>query len=548
MVSLLAGCGGPGSDPSDPGVDPSDTGASEATATFGDVTVVVHAEDGAFPPGSSIDLSESDGSVSESPSTSLIGGPIQVTERSGLQPQAPVEVVFEVDPAVLARVDVPLVIHYDEAVGVWTAEPTTVDLDAGTVVVSLDSFSWLDLVDAITYTAGSITGNRAGSGPTDCGTPPDWVDGILAYNGQNDPLRTCLSTSANGELEVHVVNNRGYPVTLTLGEGHPRIFTEPAVPGDAVSMLSVALAQRNAAATVVQSGAQVHLVYERPAPGEVVNVHVKARTDALSYWTSAMGSALSGFVANGINSSDPRVQAWNRIRKQVANAQGQTDCLLTVVSETAVPPQDAAVGAEALQTCSDQFQEVMRQEGVNGRLIGAFSKTVKALAIVDTGYKLIDRAADPVNGAGFDLDLNGARRPYTDVTEFATQSGVVCDLAEADGFPEEAAVVFCYTPDWDGDVLLVDLETGPYISQCPAAVGVGLVPHAEVAFGCLDQVPSTQVLLQPGSVVQYGGYECTVQSDTVECLLTSGSFPWMEPYGFKFGNNTLQFLDDGQWR
>lgn len=139
-----------------------------------------------------------------------------------------------------------------------------------------------------------------------------------------------------------------------------------------------------------------------------------------------------------------------------------------------------------------------------------------------------------------------AQRLYTDVTEFAAQSGVVCDLdPETVGYP--ADTVACYSPDWDDDVVLVDPETGPYLSRCPAAVGLAIVPFAEGSFGCVDQVPNATVL-PPGTVVQYGNYECTVHHASIECTLTSESFAFLGPLTFKFGNNTIQTLDDGQWR
>lgn len=535
LILTVTGCA-----PTESSVDRGIGSARMARASNGSVAVTATPYPGAFPDGGIVNLAwGEDGPESLAPSQ--IGGPVHISEQSGAQPSAPVEVVFRMAPEDLAAVELPIIVHHSETVGVWFAEPTSVDLVGGTVSATLDSFSWMDVVDGITLFGGRTTGNRADSGPTGCGTPPDWVDGILAYNGENDPLRTCLSTTMEGDLAVHVVNNRGYPITLTLEDASPRVVLDATVPGDTVSLLAALIAEREPAATVIHAGGGATLIYERPDPGQHVTVHVEARTDALSYWTETMGAALSGFVANGLDSRDPRIQAWNHIRGQIAEGQGNADCLLTVASTAAVPPRDASSAAAALSTCSDQFQEVMRQEGVDGRIIGAFSKYVKAMAVTDVSYKLIDRAADPVNGAQFEFALHGKPIVNT-LEEFSSRSGVFCDLDAADewGYTDAARVAWCYVPDPTYPIAIGGEGSETRTDEtCPQAVGF-LFPYPGSWYTyCLDWEEHSAPTLEPASKNSFGSWDCVISADVVKCAIRG------DESSFRIGNQSCSITHGG---
>lgn len=458
---------------------------------------------------------------------------------------------------------IPVLLHQSDN-GDWDLREAAVDGDWRVVVATRDfSFTWpawLNPMNALGPFFDSVADWLVGrTDPDPClDDGPEWA----SLDQRTTLVHTCLITNTSDtgvvRAEAQLKANRRFFTIVTLPAGADYVWNEK---GDV--WLGNLLADWIPAASgpneyLLFPQARITAGYLQPQQDveEPIVIYLDLWTAALSLTWTALTTLVPGLderggwaaliglavCADDVPASGGDTAAWF----------GYMTCLMTDGLETLNNPE------KALRIAVNTFGYVPR--GDLDAALDMIDKS-KALQILGQVFKTVglgflvrdifQQIPDAISQMGNDrpgdvwLRLH-APEPLTDISQFATQSGVVCDLdPETEGFPDET--VACYSPDWDGDVLLIDPETGPYISQCPAAVGVGLVPNAEVVFGCIDQVPSAEVL-PVGTAVENGGYECTVLSDTIECLLTDTTATWGEQYGFKFGNNTLQFLDDGQWR
>lgn len=391
VALVVAGCGaGDTGDSASP---------SPAPVPSVDGVAVVPAA-GAVAEGVSIGVTRAASSL-KSPGASLIGGPVEIATSDGSQPSGPVEITFTLNPS--ARIDATtqlLVMHHDQRTDRWFPEPATVDATNRTITATVSSLSPFDV---ITWIGGIVTGNRTTSGPEGCGKAPDWIDGVLIYNGRNDALRGCLSSSGK-QAVLHLLNNRGFPVTMSIGNGNPKVQVDTPNPGDAVNNLSVALAQRNPSRIVMAPGAAATLTYNQPTSG-VVKVRVEAKRDGLSYWTSVMGTALGGLLSAAAKGDQQAKTTLDKITAAASGAVGAGDCGTVLGSLTTNPSPDAGDGASAITACSDQFAQYMKDSGRPDWLIDLFKKTVRALTVIDIGYKFIDGLGDqyPIPSALFDM-------------------------------------------------------------------------------------------------------------------------------------------------
>ena len=162
-------------------------------------------------------------------STFALPGTVSVVAdiTSPTQPTTPVEVAFDYDAAALPVDAVPSIFYLDAERGLWLPIPTVADAATGRLVGTTDHFT--SFVAALTtaidgvekgaqwlrYQTASLTGSRA-DGP-DClgGIPPRWVVREDTDLGLNDPLPSCITTNDDGDLELHVVVNRGYSLALS---------------------------------------------------------------------------------------------------------------------------------------------------------------------------------------------------------------------------------------------------------------------------------------------------------------------------------------------
>jgi alpha-tubulin suppressor-like RCC1 family protein len=182
--------------------------------------VTVVATPGAIGSGQTLTLARSAVPRTETPSVpSLLGGSLSLSSSQG-QPQGPVTVTFSLQPGQLAAGRQPLVLHQETPGGEWSPEPTVLAPDGQTVTVTIDHFSFLDVVDRFSYAFGLVAGNRTDASIEDCTGAPNWVDLIAVptpISDLNAALWACPKVgSTEQDLVLHVVNNRGYMQVLDI--------------------------------------------------------------------------------------------------------------------------------------------------------------------------------------------------------------------------------------------------------------------------------------------------------------------------------------------
>jgi alpha-tubulin suppressor-like RCC1 family protein len=255
------------------------TGGS-TTVRLPNVTVV--AAGGAVAAGQTLTLARSTVPRTETPTVlSLIGGPISLSSSQG-QPQGPVTITFTLAPGQLGAGRQPLLLH-QEAGGEWLPELAVLSPDGQTVSVTVDHFSFFDLVDRAAYAAYLLTGNRTNAAVDNCGPPPSWVDPIIMpmpINDLNAALWACPAIpNANSDPDtfvLHVVNNRGYLQELKISGAV--VDTTLSFPTSLQKTVETALARlkgsdTNASEVFLPGGASALLVLHRPSgPAQPVRI------------------------------------------------------------------------------------------------------------------------------------------------------------------------------------------------------------------------------------------------------------------------------------
>lgn len=354
--------------------------------------------------------------------TSIIAGPFEVHTATGTEPTKPVRLTFQYDPAKVPNPGTLRVVHHNASLNDWLVETTAVDVNAHTATAVLASLSGVALADVV----GTLTGNRAGSGPTGCsGTTPDWITGTTATNHSNDALRSCIVPAGDNVVVVHLLNNRGYAMTFEASAGVPGITQDVSFPSSLAAALVGLISRRRSSPQrlVLLPGEEAALTYERPTSGDV-NVHLAAEHGWIDWVISAMFQGL-GQAASAFPSSNATADFAN------LRLNG-TDCALSLDALAVSPTESTAIGA--LRTCvpvvvdalkptiTQMFVEsFVEQHGVQEaeklgeaaakKFFEQFAEVVVAQAVVGVGQSAIDALAEqyPVPESSFTLIHTGAR-------------------------------------------------------------------------------------------------------------------------------------------
>lgn len=102
------------------------------------------------------------------------------------------------------------------------------------------------------------------------------------------------------------------------------------------------------------------------------------------------------------------------------------------------------------------------------------------------------------------------------VAVFASQSGVICDIAAGETDERPGHAVECFVPDpiYQGWEMT---DEGVIEVSCPAGLKLDLVVDSEYWLGCEDSTTMSGPTLEPGTVTRAGGFTCTVQTDSIDC-------------------------------
>ena len=274
------------------------------TVRLQNVTVVAAA--GAIAAGQTLTLARSTVPRTETPTVpSLIGGTISLSSSQG-EPQGPVTITFTLAPGQLGAGRKPLLLH-QEAGGQWSPELAVLAPDGRTVIVTVDHFSFFELVDQLDwsvalfnladtdtvvanvgllshfdfdYAFGLVSGNRAAV-IDNCGSGPSWYKPVTMpqpVNDLNAALWACPDlSSSETDLKLRVANNRGYAQVLEISGAV--VDTKASFVGSSVlETVELSLArlnggESNASEVFIPGGAQMVLVLHRPSgPAVPVNI------------------------------------------------------------------------------------------------------------------------------------------------------------------------------------------------------------------------------------------------------------------------------------
>lgn len=334
-----------------------DDTARPVTAVGGEVSagpVTVRYPDDAFPEGEkpSVELTGAD---DEFLAAFAVPGVESVVAdvTASTQPATAVEIDFAFDPSALPENAVPSIFYFDEELDLWLPIPTEVDAEGGRLVGSTDHFTWFTtaLTTAIKgveagaqwlrYQTARAVGARAGA--LDCGTsvPPRWVIREDTDQGLNDPLPTCLATTPDGDLEVHVVVNRAYSLALS-GPAAPRTVEYRSI-GNTSDLLYQTLSRQfdvvGADAVYLPSRVETVLTYAQNSlpPGRVEFTGHPTPAAVVMDVVVAAGEVLVGTIPHAATALI-----------------GMVDCVADAVS-AALDGVERLVGAavEAVQSCTE---------------------------------------------------------------------------------------------------------------------------------------------------------------------------------------------------
>ena len=339
---------------------------------------------------------------------SVISGPFEVHTSTGTQPAKPVKLTFAYDPARVTDPGALRVLHYSTTAQEWLFETTTIDTQNHTATALLGSLSGVDLAEVV----GVLTGNRAGRGPTGCaGTIPDWVDGVIASNNTDDALRSCLTPSGDEIIVLHLLNNRGSPMTIDTSAGSPSITQDVDLPSSVAAMLAATFARlgANEHRLVLLPGEEAALTYERPATGSLT-VTVNATYDLLGWVVGMLFQSLEMTVAASDATIPETVPTAD-----FADLGVGTDCGLAL--SAVVTGASATTGASAITSCLPDVVKALK-----GRLpdsfVTKFNEFVLAYKVVENAQLFLDSYADKVlpPKAEFTMVSAGVARPQQVMT------------------------------------------------------------------------------------------------------------------------------------
>lgn len=215
------------------------------------VSVRVDAPVGTLAPGATVQVTAT--TIPSDSEDFVVGPTVEIRTSDGSQPLGPVTVRF---PAPQTGTDA-LIAYRDEASGWWLPVATSVDPATGELTAKVDHFSvWSTIRDSIIevtsqapgsvqtgaswleYWGGRLLGNR-GAPPTCSGAMPSWVAAPLVVNEDpNAELMACGDADGD-QLELRLVNNRGFPVTVEFSKPYASASTElPTSLSDLVLRLS----------------------------------------------------------------------------------------------------------------------------------------------------------------------------------------------------------------------------------------------------------------------------------------------------------------------
>jgi hypothetical protein len=358
--------------------------------------------------GEPLDVSRPEGAPTSA--GSLIGGPIDVRTADNGQPTAPVHVSFHYDPVKLSDGNFPVIVHYDSVAEQWNLEPSTYNPATATVSANVTSLSWMDVWDWFTWLGGTATANRT-DGPDGCGKLPAWVEGIAFDNNRNTALRSCMSDD-NGTAVLHVVNNRGYPYTLTFSGAIPSVQIRNAAKLDSLGYVTDAIALLHKDRVVLGPGDEATLTYTRQDAAETT-VHVIATIDGLSYLASIITAGL-----HTVLDLPDRVRG-SELRTVLSASGAMTRCFLTIPASAFDEKDAKAAGAvSGLENCEPIFEQVLRDNSVGPELIKRYAKYMKALSGIDLAFKFFDGFADTIGVNEAQFSMHGLKPTIESLGDF----------------------------------------------------------------------------------------------------------------------------------
>lgn len=450
---------------------------------------------------------------------------------------------------------IPVLLHQADN-GDWDLREAAVDGD-GRVVVATRDFSltwpaWLNPVTVLGPIFDSVTDALIGrTDPDPClDDGPEWA----SLDQRTTLVHNCLITNTSDtgvvRAEAQLKANRRFFTLVTLPAGADYVWNEKgdAWAGNLLATWIPAASGPNKYLLFPQ--ARITAGYLQPPQDveEPIVIYLDQWTAALSLtWTVLTTlvpglderggwAALTGLAvcADEVPASGDDADGWF----------GYMSCVMTDGLETLLDPEKAlrvAVNTlgDVLRGDMDAALDVIGKSEILQLVGKVFKIAGLAFLVRDIFQQIPDAFSQMGNDRPGDVLLQlRAPGPMTDITQFATQSGVVCNLEpETTGYPEQTAS--CYAPRPEFRALLVnEAGTDLYTTACPAALVV-LLPHpGDAEFFCFDHDTQDAPILPPGSTVQYGGYICQIESDAIHCTLTLED----ETVGFVFSNQNFQIL------
>jgi hypothetical protein len=317
LGTSLAGCGH--AKPQTDHAVRTKVGAGKAVGLTNDqLGVAVTADPDVLPPGT-LTVSRP---ASPPPVARGTTAPVDVSVDRAEDLRGVIHIRFKVPPATPTTASVA---YWDDTGHQWLPMPSRRDGDD--LVVDSPHLTWLDWwadwLDSpdnpLTAVAGQLMGDRAAVPNCGSAKPPGWVIGSATENNSaSQQLYTCLS-SADDDLIVTAVNNRGIPVALSLNTPAAPAAVDAGWPtsiGDLLTKIIAAVPGRPSEILLPATGTATLRFHPPTVSGQILGyVH----PDALSILAYILTQAVGQYDASR------SIGGWNISRAGV-------DCMLALSS------------------------------------------------------------------------------------------------------------------------------------------------------------------------------------------------------------------------